>query len=142
MNKTTVTRVLIIDNDVAMTDMLRQVLEPNSFEVFEARNGREGIEAARKLNPQVVVLDLMLPEMDGWEVCKAIRSFSEASLLILSAFSKPAIVARALDEGADDYLLKPAQSNVLIAHIKKLARRAQAENGNGNHPGRISSQQA
>jgi two-component system KDP operon response regulator KdpE len=132
VEKTKMTRVLIIDDDVAMTDMLRQVLEPNSFEVFEARNALDGIEAARKIDPQVVVLDLMLPEMDGWEVCKQIRSFSRASLLVLSAFSKPAIVARALDEGADDYLLKPTQSNVLIAHIKKLARRAQAENGNGS----------
>lgn len=131
MEEPTATRVLIIDDDFAMTELLRQALEPNSFEVFTARTGTEGIDAARSLKPEVVVLDLMLPGMDGWEVCREIRSFTRAPLLVLSAISKPGIVARALDEGADDYLLKPTQTNVLIAHLKKLARRARAENGNG-----------
>jgi DNA-binding response OmpR family regulator len=126
------TRILVIDDDQAMTEMLRLVLEPNSFDVHEAHSGPEGIEATRKFNPEVVVLDLLMPGMDGWEVCKEIRTFSQVPILVLSAISKPGIVARALDEGADDYLLKPMPSSVLIAHLKKLARRARAEQESNN----------
>jgi len=125
-------RILVIDDDQAMTEMLRLVLEPNSFDVHEAHSGPEGIEATRKFNPEVVVLDLLMPGMDGWEVCKEIRTFSQVPILVLSAISKPGIVARALDEGADDYLLKPMPSSVLIAHLKKLARRARAEQESNN----------
>ncbi len=121
------TRVLVIDDDQAMTEMLRLVLEPNAFDVHEAHSGPEGIEAARQLKPEVIVLDLLMPGMDGWEVCEEIRTFSQVPILVLSAISKPGIIARALDAGADDYLLKPMPSNVLIAHLKKLARRARAE---------------
>jgi DNA-binding response OmpR family regulator len=121
------TRVLVIDDDDAMTEMLKLVLEPNAFEVHAANSGPEGIEAARRLNPEVIILDLLMPDMNGWEVCKAIRSFSQVPILVLSAISKPGMVARALDEGADDYLLKPMPSGVLIAHLKRLARRARAE---------------
>ncbi len=126
------TRILVIDDDQAMTEMLRLVLEPNSFDVYEAHSGPEGIEATRQLNPEVVVLDLLMPGMDGWEVCKEIRAFSQVPILVLSAISKPGIVARALDEGADDYLLKPMPSSVLIAHLKRLARRARAEQESNN----------
>jgi two-component system KDP operon response regulator KdpE len=127
------TRILVIDDDQAMTEMLRLVLEPSSFDVYEAHSGPEGIEATRQLNPEVVVLDLLMPDMDGWEVCKEIRTFSQVPILVLSAISKPGIVARALDEGADDYLLKPMPSSVLIAHLKRLARRARAEQESTNN---------
>lgn len=126
------TRILVIDDDQAMTEMLRLVLEPNAFEVYEAHSGPEGIDATRRLNPEVVVLDLLMPGMDGWEVCKEIRTFSQVPILVLSAISKPGIIARALDEGADDYLLKPMPSSVLIAHLKRLARRARAEQESKN----------
>jgi DNA-binding response OmpR family regulator len=126
------TRVLIIDDDEAMTEMLRLVLEPNSFEVYEANSGEDGVEAAHNVNPEVVILDLLMPGMDGWEVVKAIRSFSKVPILVLSAISKPGMVAKALDEGADEYLLKPMPSGVLIAHLKRLARRARMEK-NGNN---------
>jgi DNA-binding response OmpR family regulator len=121
------TRVLVVDDDIEMTDLLKIVLEPNSFEVVTANSGADGIDLARRLSPDVMVLDLHMPEIDGWEVCKAIRQFSQVPILVLSAVSKPGMVARALDAGADDYLSKPMTSSVLIAHIKKLARRARAE---------------
>lgn len=121
------TRVLVVDDDIEMTDLLKIVLEPNSFEVVTANSGADGIDMARRLCPDVMVLDLHMPEIDGWEVCKEIREFSQMPILVLSAVSKPGMVARALDAGADDYLSKPMTSSVLIAHIKKLARRARAE---------------
>jgi len=120
-------KVLIIDDDDAMTDMLKLVLEPKEFEVYVANSGPEGIKATHQTNPEVVILDLIMPDMDGWEVCKAIRSFSLVPILVISAINKPGMVAKALDEGADDYLLKPMTSSVLIAHLKRLAWRARAE---------------
>lgn len=126
------TRVLVIDEDTAMTEMVRHVLEPNLYQIIDASSDLDGVTAARKFDPDVVVLDLLLPGNGGWEVCKRIREFSDVPILVLSAVSKPDMVARALDEGADDYLLKPMPSSVLIAHIKKLARRARAEQ---NHDG-------
>ncbi len=71
----------------------------------------------------------MMPEMDGWEVCKAIREFSNLPILILSALDNPGMVAAALDAGADDYLIKPVPSGVLIAHINNLLRRSRLEAG-------------
>jgi two-component system, OmpR family, response regulator MprA len=121
------TRVLVVDDDVEMTDLLKIILEPGAFEVFAANSGPEGIDLARQLEPDVIVLDLLMPGMDGWQVCKEIRLFSQVPILVLSAISKPGMAARALDAGADDYLLKPMTSGVLIAHLKKLARRARAE---------------
>lgn len=121
------TKVLVIDDDKEMTDMLKVILEPNTFDVVAANNSVVGIDLVRQVKPEVVVLDLLMPDMDGWQVCKEIRKFSQVPILVLSAISKPGMVARALDEGADDYLLKPMPSSMLIAHIKKLARRAKAE---------------
>lgn len=121
------TKVLLIDDDKEMTDMLSVILEPKTFDVVAANNSVQGIEQVRQVKPDVVVLDLLMPDMDGWQVCKEIRKFSQVPILVLSAISKPGMVARALDEGADDYLLKPMPSSMLIAHIKKLARRSKAE---------------
>lgn len=121
------TRVLIVDDDVEMTDLLKIILEPDTFEVFSANSGQEGVKLARELKPDVIILDLMMPVVDGWQVCTEIRNFSSVPILVLSAMSKPNMVARALDAGADDYLLKPMPSSVLIAHLKTLTRRARAE---------------
>lgn len=121
------TKVLLIDDDKEMTDMLSVILEPKTFDVVAANNSIQGIDQVRQVKPDVVVLDLLMPDMDGWQVCKEIRKFSQVPILVLSAISKPGMVARALDEGADDYLLKPMPSSMLIAHIKKLARRSKAE---------------
>jgi DNA-binding response OmpR family regulator len=127
MSKSVATRVLVIDNDVAVTDMLRVILEPKSFEVVSSSSAEEGINAARQLNPDVVVLDLFMPGTDGWEVCREIRKFSKVPILVLTAMSKPGMVVQALNEGADDYLIKPVASSVLIAHLRNLTRRARAE---------------
>ena len=121
------TKVLLIDDDKEMTDMLSVILEPNMFAVVAANNSLEGIDQVHQSKPDVVVLDLLMPDMDGWQVCKEIRKFSQVPILVLSAISKPGMVARALDEGADDYLLKPMPTSMLVAHIKKLARRSKAE---------------
>jgi DNA-binding response OmpR family regulator len=127
--------ILVIDHDNAMTEMLQMLLEPDAYQVRIASTASGGIEAARRMEPDVVIIDITLPEINGWEVCKAIRSFSAAPILVLSADSKPGMVAKALDEGADDYLLKPMTSSVLIAHLKRLIWRGRAERGASNSGG-------
>lgn len=116
-------KVLIIDDDIEMTEMLKIILISENFEVITTNHSPTGVALAQDHQPDVIVLDLLMPEMDGWEVCESVRKFSQVPILILSAVSKPGMAVRALDAGADDYLLKPMTTSVLIAHIRKLARR-------------------
>ncbi len=117
------TTVLTIDDDIAITELLAILLKGQGFDVLIANDGEDGIRIIKEKSPQVVILDLMMPGMDGWQVCKAARAFTNIPILILSALDDPAIVARILDAGADDYLVKPVPSAVLVAHINKLCRR-------------------
>jgi two-component system response regulator MprA len=117
-------KVLTIDDDPAMTELLILLLRTRGFEVHTANSGEDGIKMVRELNPDVLILDLMMSGVDGWEVCSKVRKFSTTPILILSALDTPGMVASALDAGADDYLIKPVPSSVLIAHLHNLARRA------------------
>ena len=116
-------KVLIIDDDVAMAELLAVLLKAQGLEVSSAINGPEGVKSIRETSPDLVVLDLMMTEVDGWEVCKRVRTFSNIPILVLSALDSPGMVAKTLDAGADDYLIKPVPSGVLVAHINKLIRR-------------------
>ena len=95
--------------------------------MLTAHSSDEGMETIRRSNPDIVVLDLYLPETDGWQICRSIREFSPVPILVLSALNKPGTVAEALDEGADDYLIKPVPGGILVAHLNNLTRRARAE---------------
>jgi DNA-binding response OmpR family regulator len=117
-------KVLAIDDDPAMTELLILLLRTHGFEVFTANSGEEGIKKIVELHPDILILDLMMSGVDGWEVCSKVRKFSTTPILILSALDTPGMVASALDAGADDYLIKPVPSSVLIAHLHNLARRA------------------
>jgi DNA-binding response OmpR family regulator len=117
-------KILVIDDDPAMTDLLKLLLEPTAAVVLTANSGPEGVQTARTDAPDIIILDLMMPDMNGWQVCNAVRSFSQVPILILSALDSPGLVAAALDAGADDYLIKPVPSSVLVAHINKLVRRS------------------
>lgn len=116
-------KILVIDDDPAMTDLLKLLLVPAAANVIAANTGPDGIKLANDEHPDVITLDLMMPDINGWQVCKAIRKFSTVPILILSALDSPGLVAAALDAGADDYLIKPVPSSVLLAHINKLVRR-------------------
>ncbi len=119
--------VLVIDDDSAMTDLLKLMLKQESFDVIATNSGREGIAAARQKNPNVIILDLLMPGEDGWQICETIREFSQVPILVLSALNSPGLVTKALDAGADDVLIKPVSMGMLIAHLNKLTRRARAE---------------
>ncbi len=115
-------KLLIIDDDILFTNMLQDTLPGDLFEVFVAHSGAAGIETTRQLQPDVIILDLMMPGISGWEACQVIRTFSQVPILIVSAVIDSNGVMQALDAGADDYLLKPVPLGVLISHLKKLIR--------------------
>ena len=116
-------KILVIDDDAAITELMSMLLKTFGFEVLTTNIGEEGIRIAREANPNVILLDLMMPDLDGWQVCKEIRKTSTVPILILSAINDPRTVASVLDVGADDFLVKPVPSGVLVANIKKLIRR-------------------
>ncbi|MCB0194102.1 MAG: response regulator [Anaerolineae bacterium] len=114
-------KLLIIDDDPSITDMLDLVLPTKGFEVFSINTGAEGVQATHTIDPDVVVLDLMMPGIDGWNVCQEIRSFSQVPILILSAVIESRSIAKAMEQGANDYLTKPVPLNTLVTRIKELA---------------------
>jgi len=115
--------VLVIDDDIAVTDLLTVLLKSQGFTPMTSNSGEEGLKLIRENRPGIVILDLMMPGMDGWEVCKNVRTFSNVPIIVLSALNDPSMVASVLDAGADDYLTKPAPSSVLVAHINRLVSR-------------------
>lgn len=122
------TKIIVIDDDTAVTDLLSVLLESHGFDVHVTNSSTEGMGMIRQGEYDLVILDLMMPDMDGWEICKEVRSFSQVPIIVLSALNDPSMVASVLDAGADDYLTKPTPSRILVAHINRLIRR------NGNSP--------
>jgi DNA-binding response OmpR family regulator len=117
------TTIIVIDDDTAVTDLLSVLLKSHGFDVRVTNNSTEGLGFIRDEEFDLVILDLMMPEMDGWEICKEVRSFSQVPIIVLSALNDPSMVASVLDAGADDYLTKPTPSRILVAHINRLTRR-------------------
>jgi len=119
------TRVLIIDDQTKIVHGLTKFLEDASFEVLAAYDGRSGLQLARTENPDVVILDLMLPDMDGLDVCKALRQRSDVFIIMLTARVEEADRLVGLELGADDYVTKPFSAREVVARIRALLRRAQ-----------------
>jgi len=117
--------VLLIDDDPDLSTMLRTLLRGQDFQIKSVLSSEEGIETVQspEATTDVVILDLLMPEVDGWEVCERIRGFSDVPILILSALGSPGSVARALDAGADDYLIKPVHASLLASRLRTLVRR-------------------
>ncbi len=113
-------KVLTIDDDPGMTTLLRLFLEGDTFEVFIANSSIKGVEAVRNLNPDIVLLDLMMPELDGWEVCRQIRTFSQVPILILSVITEEKQLVQVINDGATDFMSKPIIKDQLISRLLKL----------------------
>ena len=116
-------KILIIDDDPSVTDLLKLILAPTQADIQHACDGEQGMGIVRDFKPDIVLLDYMLPGMDGMETTQQIRKVTKAPILILSVLDDPTTLARALDAGADDYLIKPVSRGVLIAQINNLVRR-------------------
>ena len=117
------TKIYVVDDDNAVTDLLSVLLTSQGFDVWATNNSTDGLTHIRENTPDLVILDLMMPEMDGWEICRSVRTFSDVPIIVLSALNDPSMVASVLDAGADDYLTKPTPSRVLVAHINRLVNR-------------------
>lgn len=116
-------RILIIDDESSIRTFLRTSLKSNGFAVFEAATGNEGLEMSISIHPDLVILDLGLPDIDGLEVLKKIRKRSKLPIIILSVRESTFDKVQALEYGADDYLSKPFEVPELLARIKAVIRR-------------------
>jgi two-component system response regulator MtrA len=123
MTISTPTRLLILDQDTLGENFIRQMLNPNGYEVIKVSSSAEGLLTARCWDPDVIIINIMQPAINGWKLCRKLREFSQAPILVLATVSDPKSIARWLDAGADDYLTKPFSSDVLVAHLQKLTRR-------------------
>jgi DNA-binding response OmpR family regulator len=133
---TIVTTVLLIDDDERLTEPLQHQLSDLGFRVISACEGRTGLGMALIEKPDVIVLDIMLPGMDGWQVCQEIRRFSQAPIIMLTALGAEVDRIRGLELGADDYLNKPFSFQELVARIKSMLRRVQWDQG-GSTPAEV-----
>lgn len=121
-------RVLVVDDDPAITSVLRRGLSYEGFAVDTASSGKEGLSIARDRPPDVIVLDIMMPDLDGLEVLKRIRAADpKLPVLMLTARDAPADQVGGLQSGADDYVVKPFTFEVLLARIQALLRRQEAD---------------
>ncbi|MEK6251090.1 MAG: response regulator transcription factor [Actinomycetota bacterium] len=116
-------RVLVIEDDTEITDALRRSLRHEGYEVRTAGDGVEALDAAAEFIPDLVVLDLGLPRLDGIEVCKQLRADGDVPILILTARTETDDRVTGLDSGADDYLVKPFERQEFLARIRALLRR-------------------
>jgi two-component system, OmpR family, KDP operon response regulator KdpE len=120
----TIPRVLVVDDEPQIRRSLRVALRANGYEVEEAATGEAALEQAATRPPALVILDLSLPDLDGVEVCRRLREWTQLPVIILSANSEDEAKVRALDEGADDYVTKPFSVLELLARMRVAVRRA------------------
>ena len=115
--------ILIVEDDINIAELIRLYLEKDSFKVSIAYDGKTGMDLFRKENPDLILLDIMLPEMDGWAVCKEIRKDSNTPIIMLTAKDETIDKITGLELGADDYIAKPFDMKEVIARIHAVLRR-------------------
>ena len=116
-------KVLIVDDDKNICDLLRLYLEKEGYSVILSHDGEEAVVKFNALKPDIVLLDVMLPGLDGWQVCREIRKKSNIPILMITAKSDTFDKVLGLELGADDYIVKPFDSKEVIARIKAVVRR-------------------
>ena len=117
-------KVLIVDDDKNICDLLRVYLEKEGYSTIIANEGNEAMVKFNSLNPDIILLDIMLPGMDGWQICKEIRKASDTPIIMLTAKSEIFDKVLGLELGADDYIVKPFDTKEVLARIKAVARRS------------------
>jgi DNA-binding response OmpR family regulator len=116
-------KVLIVEDDPRISDVLEYALKTEGYELAKAQRGREAIELAKRSSPALIVLDVGLPDIDGFEVCRSIRQFSEVPVIFLTSRSDEIDRVVGLEIGGDDYVVKPFSPRELLARIKAIRRR-------------------
>lgn len=125
------TKILIVDDEQDILEFVSYNLKKEGFDIETAQNGKSALEKAAKFRPHLVVLDIMMPEMDGVEVCRQLREkpeFNQTIIAFLTARDEDLSLIRALDVGGDDYITKPIKPQVLVSRVKALLRRNKIEN--------------
>ena len=120
-------KVLVIEDDGNISELLRLYLEKDGFEVFQAADGGEGLRLAQEKSPDLILLDIMLPVVDGWVVCSEIRKTSRVPIIMLTAKGETFDKINGLEMGADDYVTKPFEVKELMARIHAVMRRTDGE---------------
>ena len=116
-------KILIVDDDANICELLRLYLEKDGFDTVVANDGEQAVEYASKYSPDLILLDIMLPKLDGWQVCREIRKTSETPIIMLTAKGETFDKILGLELGADDYVSKPFDTKEVIARIKAVLRR-------------------
>jgi len=119
--------ILVIDNDSSTAAVFKKLLMSKDYHVLTTNSSKESLDIIQRIMLDLIILDLLMPEMDGWQLCKAIREMTRTPILIISAIESSEIITKTLNLGADDYLVKPVSSYTLLAHVKNLVRRHKTE---------------
>jgi DNA-binding response OmpR family regulator len=127
-------RVLVIDDDTDIRELVRDLLRRSGYLVAEASNGREGLRSLHSWRPDLVVLDVSMPGLDGWETLERIRDVTEVPVLMLTALAREFDKVRGLKAGADDYVTKPFGRQELLARVEALLRRGRTERAGDTLP--------
>jgi DNA-binding response OmpR family regulator len=127
-------KILVVDDEVNILDLTRMYLEREGFKVEAASDGATALEIIRELKPTLVVLDIMLPEVDGFEVCRRTRAESDVPIIMLTARDDDIDKIVGLELGADDYLTKPFNPRELVARVKAILRRTERRPEERKHP--------
>ena len=120
------TRIMVVDDDPNIRELVRLYLEKEGFEIITAERGDEAVKLFRASPPNLMLLDVMLPGMDGWQVCREVRKISNIPIIMLTAKDETFDKVLGLELGADDYIVKPFDMKELVARIKAVIRRFQA----------------
>ena len=128
------TKILVVDDDLALVKALRIGLTARGDDVITANSGADAIEQVALLNPDLVILDLGLPDLDGLEVCRRIRDFSSIPVVVLSAYGDERRKVEVLDGGADDFITKPFGMAELEARLRVAVRHAATRTSKGSEP--------
>lgn len=124
-------KALIIEDDANIAELLRLYLEKDGFDVIKASDGGTGVRYALTENPDVILLDIMLPVLDGWQVCRKVRETSKTPIIMLTAKGETFDKVNGLEMGADDYIVKPFEVKELLARIHAVMRRTEPEEKSG-----------
>jgi two-component system KDP operon response regulator KdpE len=126
-------KILVIDDNLEMLQLVVRIFKPTGAQMFTASDGREGMRQMFVHRPDLVLLDLMMPDLDGWTVCQQIRHFSSVPIIMLTVLDRGPDIIRALDSGADYYVTKPFAPKVLLARARAALRRGMSAT-NGKTP--------
>ena len=122
-------KIMVVDDDKNICELLRLYLEKEGYQVVIANDGKEAVELNEKEDPELILLDIMLPQLDGWQVCREIRKKSQVPIIMLTAKGEVFDKVLGLELGADDYIVKPFETKEVVARIKAVLRRTGQNQG-------------